>query len=124
MTLLEVIIAGVIVAVGLVGLAAVMAQTMRNDRFTAARTKADNFAAEEIEIITAKANLSFDAVKTEYHDATRTFLDDVAGYSGRVESTESPDYLDLTVIVDWTENGIAEQVRKTKRVYDRSGYTE
>ncbi|TET37694.1 MAG: hypothetical protein E3J72_04815 [Planctomycetota bacterium] len=125
-TLLEVVIAGVIVAIGLVSLAAVMAQTMRSDRFTAARTRANNYAAEEIELITAKANRSFDAVKTEYHDATRTFLDDVDGYSGRVESTENTveGYLDLNVIVDWTENGVAEQVSVAKRVYDRSAYTE
>ena len=126
MTLLEVVIAGAVVAIGLVSLAAVMAQTMRNDRLTAARAKADNYAAEEIELITAKGNLSYDAVKTEYYDATRTFLDDVDGYSGRVEATENltDKYLELTVIVTWNENGVNEETRVTRRIYDRSGYNE
>jgi len=126
MTLLEVMIAGAVVAVGLVSLAAVMAQTMRSDRLTAARVKASNYAAEEVELIVAKGNLSYDAVKTEYFDATRIFLTDVDGYAGRVEATENTvdSYLELVVVVTWNENGTPEEFRMTRRVYDRSGYSE
>ncbi|MHC4661983.1 MAG: type IV pilus modification PilV family protein [Planctomycetota bacterium] len=121
-TLVEVIVAAAILAIGLVGIAAVMTQTIRSDRSTAARSKAQNYAAEEIEVITAKQKISFDTVKTEYHDTARVFLEDVEGFSGRVESIEGDAYLDLTVIVEWEENGRSEEYRITKRIYDRSGY--
>jgi type IV pilus modification protein PilV len=101
-TLIEVLIAIVILSISLLALAALMATTTRNTSFGGHLTEAATFAQDQLERLKAT---SYDDIKDNWHDPSGSNTRTVSGidYTRALNVVENGNLKTVTITVSWTD---------------------